>query len=113
MMYLSAVFSVGEAVSYLVIFHHIFKHNKNIGIAKILAPDIIKARNRGHAITLLGQVLNFMSEIFIFGLFLTVSNPNSFGMEPATFCVFACFISAILSILQLASSPEIQRFVFQ
>ena len=97
----------------MVIFHHIFKHNKNIGIAKVLAPDVIKARNRGHAITLLGQVLNFLSEIFIFGLFLTVSNPNSFGMEPATFCVFACFISAMLSVLQLASSPEIQRFVFQ
>ena len=80
-MYFSAVFSVGEAVSYMVIFHHILKHNKNIGITKILAPDVIKARNRGHVITLLGQVLNFLSEIFIFGLFLTVSNPNSFGMS--------------------------------
>ena len=46
----------------------------------------------------------------IFGLLLVFINSNV--LEVATFCIFTCFVSSILSVLQLIYSPEVRRYLF-
>jgi hypothetical protein len=48
---------------YIVYFHHIMVHDKNIA-SKLLQPKVIKQRNQTNAITMSGQVAAWFMEVW-------------------------------------------------
>ena len=54
---------IAELIIYIIFFHHIFKNDNSPGLRRLLAPNIIKHRNRTNAITFFGQFCSFVFEL--------------------------------------------------
>ena len=57
----ATIFTLIELTCYLVIFHHLYRHD-NGNIKKFLTKESIRHRNRRNAITFLGQFWGFTTE---------------------------------------------------
>ena len=57
----ATIFTLIELACYLVIFHHLYRHD-NGNIKKFLTKESIRHRNRRNAITFLGQFWGFTTE---------------------------------------------------
>ena len=64
------VFTLIEIGCYVIIFHHLFKHD-NGRITAFLSQECTRHRNRSNAITFIGQFYGFWTE-FVFMVILTI-----------------------------------------
>lgn len=60
---LGIIATILEVSVYITFFHHISSHNNNIA-STILQPSIIKQRNQANAITMVGQLLAWVMEVW-------------------------------------------------
>ena len=58
-----AMFTVAEIGYYITLYLHITGHNNTVA-AKLLDPSIIRMRNKSNSISLIGQVLSWMMEVW-------------------------------------------------
>ena len=75
---------VSELIIYIVFFHHMYKHDNNKNLRKLLGQSVINGRNRSNAIAFFGQFCSFTLEITVlalFILFLTMDNSIVFAIE--------------------------------
>ena len=85
---------LAEITTYCVYFHHIYKHDNNERLARLLEPAVIRKRNKRNAITFFGQFCSFVFEIGI-NICLVIST-TAIGRNTALWGVFfimktACF----------------------
>ena len=57
------VLNMLEVSAYINLFHYLINHNNNIASA-ILQPSVIKQRNQTNAITMFGQMLAWVMEVW-------------------------------------------------
>ena len=60
---LGVIMTLVEVSVYITFFHHIASHNKNIA-STVVQPGIIKQRNQANAITMFGQLLAWVMEVW-------------------------------------------------
>ena len=60
---LGLILTLLEVSVYITFFHHIMNHNNNIA-ASILQPGVIKQRNQTNAVTMFGQLLAWLMEVW-------------------------------------------------
>ena len=60
---LGMVLNMLEVSAYITLFHYLINHNNNIASA-ILQPSVIKQRNQTNAITMFGQMLAWLMEVW-------------------------------------------------
>ena len=60
---LGVIMTLVEISVYITFFHHIASHNKNIA-STVVQPGIIKQRNQANAITMFGQLLAWVMEVW-------------------------------------------------
>ena len=61
--------TIAEITIYFIFFHHIYRHDNNQRLARLLEPNVIKLRNRMNAITFFGQFCSFVFE-FTLGIII-------------------------------------------
>ena len=61
-----ALLTASEIIIYVVFFHHIYKHDNNDRLRRLLDPTVIKGRNRRNAITFFGEFCSFVLELIGF-----------------------------------------------
>jgi len=101
---------LAEMAIYLRMFYKLYLKDQRMVMA--LSVDAIKKRNLRNAITLSGQAISFLFETMttMLVMILLKKRENSF-LEPACLPILIMWLSASVSFTQLASSPEIRRFV--
>jgi hypothetical protein len=57
------VVTLVEVYSFVILFHHIYKHNNHVAI-NILSPSVVQQRNRTNAVTLAGQFAGWVMEVW-------------------------------------------------
>ena len=60
---LGTLLTMLELTSYIIFFHYVSKHNKNVA-STILQPSVIKQRNQANAISMVGQIVAWVLEIW-------------------------------------------------
>ena len=60
---IGTIFTMLELTSYIIFFQYITKHNKNVA-STILQPSVIKQRNQANAISMVGQIVAWVLEIW-------------------------------------------------
>ena len=103
------VFTVIELGCYLVIFHHIKTHNKG-NIKKFLTKECIRQRNRGNAITFLGNFCGFLTEfafLVIFTSTLVLEESSTQFKELSTVVMYIEF--GMLSLVEVLASQSLRN----
>ena len=86
---------------YVAIFRCSINQAAEHNIAQALGVELVKRRNKEHAITLSGQAMHFAAENVLFGLFIVATNSNA--TESPFFCLFTRYATALLLLVQLAA----------
>lgn len=102
-----------EVTIYGFIFFDSYLNNK--AIVGLVSPDIIKKRNQSHVITLGGQALAFVGNVFVLLLVMAFLNVPAIHqyLEEASYVIILCFTGALTSIVDLYSSPEMRKFLVE
>ena len=107
------ILSLTEVTMYLVIFAEMYKSNKQV--IGLVSPTIIQKRNQSNIMTLWGQAVAFAGNFFVLTLlmaFLNLAFIRQF-VEEATYPIVISFTGALTSIVDLYSSPEMRKFLFE
>ena len=99
-----------EITCYIVLYMHINLHNNTIA-STLLDPSIIRLRNQANSISLTGQVLGWLMEIWyivLIGFILNVFNPTSLREVAPFFKTFEFFL---VPLVQIYTSPSIRRYL--
>ena len=73
--------TTAEITIYVIFFHHLYRHDNNERLSRLLAPNVIKRRNRMNAITFFGQFYSFAFEFtFWFIVICAVNGDAPFGI---------------------------------
>ena len=101
---------VAELVIYAWILFNLWKHDKRNHSEGIITEHMKKERNQKNAITLYGQVSSFLVETaFNIYTLVHISNLNMF--EASFLPITQIVASTIVSVIQLATSHEMRRFL--
>ena len=106
-----------ELMIYIVFFHHMYKHNNNERLRRLLEPDVIRRRHKRNAITFFGQFCSFIFE-FSFATFgiciMLIEEVKNYSdmiqillVAAKTFC-FAC-----MSIVEVLTSSQLRPNMFK
>ena len=103
-------FMCSEMVIYISIFWKLYKQNQKENRA--LSEEVIRLRNNKNAISLSGQVSTFVAEVTgtLIAQTLIMNNDGVGVLEPAAFTCCSIVIIAVISALQIVTSPELRRF---
>ena len=103
-------FMCSEMVIYISIFWKLYKQNQKENRA--LSKEVIRLRNNKNAISLSGQVSTFVVEVTgtLIAQTLIMNNDGVGVLEPAAFTCCSIVIIAVISALQIVTSPELRRF---
>ena len=106
----SQILILFELVCYVKIFKEIYKNDRRLG-TNALGKETMRARKKKNAITLYGQVINFIIEIgSAIILVVLLQFHNHFDESIATFLLITN--SAILSFTNICTSAELRRHYF-
>jgi hypothetical protein len=103
------VFPLIELACYLVLFHHVFKHD-NGNIKKFLSKECVRQRNQSNAITFLGQFWGFGTEfaaMVIFTATIVLGGTNTQFKAFSTVLHFSGF--GILSMVEVLTSEPLRH----
>ena len=103
-------FMCSEMVIYISIFWKLYKQNQKEN--RSLSKEVIRLRNNKNAISLSGQVSTFVAEVTgtLIAQTLIMNNDGVGVLEPAAFTCCSIVIIAVISGLQIVTSPELRRF---
>ena len=107
---IGAIFTASEIMCYFILYFYLLNHNNNFAI-NILDSSVIRMRNLANSISLYGQILSWVMEVWynvLIGFISNVFNPSSLR-EVAPF--FKTFEFILVPIVQIYTSPPIKRFI--
>ena len=98
-----ALMIISEIIIYGIFFHHMYKHDNNHRLRRLLEPKVIKRRNRKNATTFIGQFVSFLFEFT--GMLLMVM-AYTVGIDIITLVglIFRRYSFAIRSIVEVLTS---------
>ena len=107
----SVVFVVAELVCYLVIFGHLFLHNRAMMKKKLMEPGVLERRQQKNAITFLGQFWTFIIECIVYILMIyTMKKESHFAYR--FIAVLGYWLEfGFVSIVEVMSSQNLRRFL--
>lgn len=113
LMFGNIMVSLVELGSYGCIFIQTFQANAQTPVG-LVSPNIMKQRHLNNVMTLGGQTLVFVSKIMILVLAICLVNCPFLRdyFEEAAIMVVVVVMEGIKSVVQLYSSPEMRRFMF-
>ena len=122
-----------ELICYLVIAKGLYHQNRSM--TGILTNKVIQQRKRGSTLTLSGQIISFIVEILMYFFVVVVIKVTNFMLRSVTLSKFhllfllsfqgnkyvePAFLQIVfvgqgfaLSVIQLSTSSELQRFLFK
>ena len=106
--------TVGEIGSYVIFFHHVYKHDNQGKYRYLLGSAVIQARNRKNATTFLGQFISFLTELclLITGVVL-FDIGNYFHILRSMFPIFRTMCFSVMSIVEVLSSYQLRGRIFK
>ena len=108
------VVMIAEITIYAIYFHHVYRHDNNKNLQRLLEHDVIKRRNQRNAITFFTQFCSFLIElIWLILLILTSAigskqNGLSFIRNLAQFLSFAS-----IAIIEVLTSRVLRSMIFK
>ncbi len=100
-----------EVSSYIILFHHIWKHDNNLA-ADVLDQNIIKKRNRVNALSVFGLFVTWVIEVLyvvFIGILSFIVIDHDFVREVVGFCrIYDYFL---IPFVQIHTSAPIQAFI--
>ena len=107
----TTVFALIEVGCYVIIFHHLFKHD-NGRITAFLSQECTRHRNRSNAITFIGQFYGFWTEFVFLVIFITCIVLGKSNIQLKALVTVIKYIEfGILSTVEVSTS-ETLRHVF-
>ena len=110
-----ALMTISEIIIYVIFFHHMYKHDNNDRLSRLLEPKVINDRNRKNAITFFGQFCSFVLE-FTGLLFLVAAFTFKIGNKQNTIPVafaFQTFSFALMSVVDVLTSDVLRKKIFK
>jgi hypothetical protein len=97
---------------YLVIFGHLYFHDKYMLKRKILSVDQVQKRNQTNAVTFLGQFYGFVVEcVFCFSLLYLVMKEKSNITYRVVIVIYVWVEFGIVSIVEVMSSQNLRKYL--
>ena len=99
-----------EIIIYVIFFRHMYKHDNNVRLRRLLDPTVIRGRNRKNAITFIGQFVSFLFELT--GMLLMVmaftigTSTNHIALVGL---LFRRYSFAIMSIVEVLTSDVLKK----
>jgi hypothetical protein len=108
------VMLISEIIIYCIFFHHMYKHDNNQRLRRLLEPQVIKRRNRKNAITFFGQFCSFVFEFTGLVLFtvayLIGTRATSLHLVAI---VFSRISFAIMPMVEVLTSDVLRKKLFK
>ena len=106
---IGTIFTMLELTSYIIFFQYITKHNKNVA-STILQPSVIKQRNQANAISMVGQIVSWVMEIW-YTMFMGFL-PMYFKMETVreVSALLKNFEFVLIPMVEVYTSAPIRKF---
>jgi hypothetical protein len=105
---------ISEIIIYVVFFYHMYKHDNNDRLRRVLELKVIKGRNRKNAITFIGQFCSFVVEftglLLLVGAFTIGTRDNKL---PLIAIVFRSFSFPIMSMVEALTSDVLRKRLFK
>ena len=110
----SIVSIISEISIYVTFFHHIYKHDNNDRLRRLLEPSVIRCRNKRNAITFFGQFCSFVFELTTM---IVLIFTYKFGNRTNNLHVFAATIMrvkfAAMSTIEVMTSNELRPSIYK
>jgi hypothetical protein len=108
--YVAGLWTLTELCCYLAFFQHVLYHNNSIAVG-VVAPSVLKNRNKTNAITMAGQAASWIMEIWyivIVGVLSTIVQVDilreiSVVVKALEFC--------LIPFVQIYTSAPIRRYL--
>ena len=107
-----AFMTISELMIYIIFFHHMYKHDNNDRLRRILEPRVIKGRNRKNAITFIGQFCSFVFE-FTGLLLLILAFTVGPKWAPDVAIDFRRLSFVIISMVEVLTSDVLRKKLFK
>ena len=104
--------TIAEITIYVIFFHHMYVHDNQERLRRLLEPGVIKLRNRTNAITFFGQFCSFVFE-FSIGI-LTICGVKGLFIE-AWGLVFVLKVTCFtcMSMVEVLTSSTLRPRIFK
>ena len=107
-----SILTVIEISCYLILYHHIYIHNKTTAEKKLLDSSIIRKRNQDNTVSLTGLFLTFLMEVWYIVLvgILSIVFQNDWIYAASSAFVMAyerVFVDSVSASADLASAKKV------
>jgi hypothetical protein len=103
---------MAEFICYLLIFSHLYFHDKYMLKRKLLSVDQVNRRNQKNAVAFLGQFYGFVVECVLYftAMYLVFKENSNISYRAAlAFCFWAEF--GVVSIVEVMASNNLRRYL--
>jgi len=108
---LGIILTVMEMCCYIIFFHHLTNHNKNIA-APILNPSVIKRRNEANAVSMLGLFACWLLDVWYMVLAGILATEFEMDLVKEVSATFKDFDFVWIPLLQIMTSSLMRKEVF-
>ena len=106
--------AIAELIIYLVFFFHLYLHDNGKMSRRLIAPNIIKQRNKKNAITFYGHFCSFAFEVCFLAFLMMAISVGGPGNGLWTAMVSVRMVSfACMSIIEVTTSGTLRAHVFR
>ena len=102
--------TITEITVYFVFFYHLYKHDNNERLVRLLEPKVIKLRNKTNAITFFGQFCSFVFEVS-FGIATICAQLGKAPWFAMILLRVGCFTT--MSVVEVVTSNPLRPRVFK
>jgi hypothetical protein len=106
---LCCIMTLIELSCYLLYFQYIFYHGNSVA-ALIVSQSTLKHRNKINAISMLGQVINWLTEIWYILLVGVLSTVFEFSLLREAAAVVKCTDFLLIPLTLILTSPTTKNF---
>ena len=108
---ISIVCVVAELACYIVIFGHLYLHNKAMMKKKITEPGVLERRQHKNAITFLGQFWTFVVECIVYLLMMYTMKKESHYIYRLVAVIGFWVEFGLVSIVEVMTSQNLRRYL--
>jgi hypothetical protein len=108
---ISLVWVVAELGCYLVIFGHLYLHNRAMMKKKITEPGVVERRQQKNAITFLGQFWSFIVECIVYLLMMYTMNKKSHFIYRVVVIIGFWVEFGLVSAVEVMTSKNLRRYL--
>ena len=103
------IMAIAEFCCYLVYFHYVFRHDNSVAAA-VISKSALSSRNRSNAISMAGQVITWLSEIWflVFLGLLSIVLKGSMLREVGVMIKVADYF--LVPFIHVMTSSPVQKF---